>query len=117
MNFQEEVLEASAKLRARAAALATSTLRATRARAGVAAQRVARLRKSISVLNSARIEFSGVARQHASRFVKQNSPLVAAVRKDVSELARSTYRTLTTDSVSRKTRHRAPAHKRARKAA
>jgi hypothetical protein len=117
MNFQEKMLDASAELRACAAALATSTLHATRARASVAARRVARLRKSFSILEAARREFSSVARQHAKRFVKQNSPLVAAVRKDVSELARSTYRTLATGNVSRKSRRDAPTRKRARKAA
>jgi hypothetical protein len=49
--------------------------------------------------------------------VKQNSPLVAAVRKDVSEIARSTFTTLTQRPTPKKTRKPATARKRSAKAA
>jgi len=100
MNFQEKVIEASAQLRERTA------------------QRVEGFRKSLVVLNDASRQLNQVARVHASRFMKQNSPLVAAVRKDVSELARSTFATLTNARKPRKAvRKAATSRKRARKAA
>jgi len=79
-----------------------------------AATRVAALRKSLTVLNAARGEFKKVARRHAGRFVQQNSPLFAAVRQDVSELARSTYQTLTAGEAPKARAARAT-RKRARK--
>lgn len=119
MNFQEKVLEASAQLRARAEAIAQAAFSTARSRADVAAQRVDGLKKSFAVLNDAGRQFNQVARRHASRFVKQNSPLVAAVRKDVSQLARTTFTTLTRGAApaARKTRKPAAARKRAAKAA
>jgi len=115
MNLQEKLMEASAELRARAAALTDAAIKAAREQADDAVTRVAGLRKSLTVLNAARGKFRKVARQHASRFVKQNSPLFAAVRKDVSDIARSTYQTLTTGEAPKARRARA-ARKRARKA-
>lgn len=109
MNLQEKLLEASAELRGRAAALAASALETARKRAGLASQR-------ISVLNVAGREFNKVARRHAVHFVKQNSTIAAAVRKDVSDLARTTYASLATRAVPKKAR-RATARKRTRKAA
>ncbi len=122
MNFQEKVFEATAQLRARAEALAQAAIETTRGRADVAARRVDGLKKSFAVLNDAGRQFNQVARRHASRFVKQNSPLVAAVRKDVSELARSTFSTLTRRPAAKKGRKPAArrpvaARKRAAKAA
>jgi hypothetical protein len=118
MNFQEKVIEASAQLRERAAALADAALGSARERADRAAQRVEGFRKSLIVLNDAGKQLNKVARLHAGRFVKQNSPLVTAVRKDVSELARSTFATLTraprTGKPARKT---ATSRRRTRKAA
>ena len=87
MNFQEKLLEASAELRTRAAALAASTLERARNRANLTSKR-------ISVLNVAGRELNKVARRHAVRFVKQNSTIAAAVRKDVTDLARTTYASL-----------------------
>jgi hypothetical protein len=104
MNFQEKLLEASAELRARAAALAASS-------------RVEELKKSIAVLNGARLELRKVAGQHARHFVKQNSALVLAVRKDVSELARSTFASLSKRPATRKARRAPAARKRSAKAA
>jgi len=117
MNFQEKVFEASAQLRARAEAIAQSAIDKARARAGVASKRVDGFKKSLAVLNDAGRQFNQVARRHASRFVKQNSPLVAAVRKDVSEIARSTFTTLTQRPTPKKTRKPATARKRSAKAA
>ncbi len=116
MKFQEKIMETSAELRARAAALAEATVEATRKHADLAATQFDGLRKSVAVLNVAGQEFSRVARLHARRFVKQNSPLLAAARKDVSDLARSTYRSLS-GGAAPKVRQRASARKRARKAA
>jgi hypothetical protein len=117
MNFQEKLLEASADLRSRAAALATSALETARSRADQATRRVADLKGPISVLNGASREFNKVARRHAARFVKQNSTIVAAARKDVVELARSTYASLATRPTAKKARRTSTTRKRASKAA
>ena len=116
MNFQDKLVAASTDLRARAATLTDAAFKATREQADAAAVRIAALRKSLTVLKAARREFKKVARHHAGRFVKQNSPLFAAVRRDVSDLARSTYQTLTTGRTA-KARRAPAARKRARKAA
>ena len=94
MNFQEKLLEASAELRARAAALADRRPRNAPAPRDVAAKRVEVLKGSFATLNVAGRELNKVARRHAVRFVKQNSTIAAAVRKDVSALARTTYASL-----------------------
>jgi len=117
MFFREEVMEATADLRTRVTTLAKAAMNTAREQADASGVRVARLRKSIGVLSAARIEFQKVARRHVSRFVKRNSPLLAAVRKDVSDLARSTYRTIA-DGEAPKARRRATAsRRRGRKAA
>jgi hypothetical protein len=116
MNFQEKLLEASAELRTRAAALAASTVEIARSRAKLHT-RVEDLKKSISVLNGARLELRKVAGRHASHFVKQNSTLVSAVRKDVTDLARSTFASLSKRPVARKARRAPVARKRSVKAA
>src|SRR4249920_3806229 len=117
MNFQEKMFEASAQLRSRAAALASAALDNARQRADVAARRVEGFRTSLVVLNDAGRQLNQVARQHASRFVKQNSPLVAAMRKDVSVLARSTFAALTRGGKPAKTvRKTASSRKRTRQA-
>ena len=100
MNFQEKLLEASAELRTRAATIAASARKAARHRA-----------RLISVLEDAGREFGKVARRHAGQFLKQNSSIASAVRKDVSELARSTYASLSARPAARKGR-RAPAARR-----
>lgn len=117
MNLQEKFFEASAQLRARAEAIAQAAIETARTRASVAGKRVDGLKKSLAVLNTAGREFNQVARRHASRFVKQNSPLVAAVRKDFSQLARSTYSTLTRGPAVKKARKPATSRKRTAKAA
>ena len=116
MTLQEKLTAASAELRARAVTLTDAAFKATREQTDVAAARLANLRTSLMVLAAARTEFRKVARRHAGRFVKQNSPLFAAVRKDMSELARSTYQTLTTGQAP-KTRRARSTPKRARKTA
>ena len=110
MNFQEKLLEASADLRTRAATLAVSALDRARSRAGLASKR-------ISLLSVAGRELNKVARRHAVRFVKENSTLAAAVRKDVSELARTTYASLARRPAPKKARRAPAARKRATKAA
>ncbi len=112
MNFQEKLLEASSELRTRAAALAASALERARSRATLAS-------KGISVLNVAGRELNKVARRHAVRFVKQNSTIAAAVRKDVSDLARTTYASLAPAprTAPKKARRATTARKRATKAA
>jgi hypothetical protein len=96
MNFQEKLLETTAELRTRAAALATVAVATARARADVAVKRVEGLKGTLDVLTVAGREFNKVARRHVVRFVKENSTIAADARKDVSSLARSTYSTLAT---------------------
>jgi len=117
MNFQAKMFEASAELRARAATLAASVLESARQRAGHAAKRIDGLKGSLTVLEGAGRELKKVARRHATRFVKENSSLATAVRKDVSTLARSTYASLTERAAPKKTRRAPAARKRVRKAA
>jgi hypothetical protein len=54
---------------------------------------------------------------HVGQFVKQNSTIASAVRKDVSELARSTYASLASRPAAKKTRRTPAARKRSAKAA
>jgi|SRR5688572_11372355 hypothetical protein len=110
MNFQEKLFEASAELRTRAAALAASALERARSRADLTSRR-------LSVLNVAGRELNKVARRHVVRFVKQNATLATAVRKDVSDLARTTYASLAPRSAPKKARRAPTARKRATKAA
>ena len=110
MNLQEKLLEASAELRTRASALAAAALETARSRANLTSER-------ISVLNVAGRELNKVARRHAVRFVKQNSTFAAAVRKDVSDLARTTYASLAARTAPKKTRRATAARKRSNKAA
>ena len=118
MNFQEKVIEASAQLRERATALASVAIDRARQRADLAAKRVEGFRQSLVVLNGAGKQLNKVARLHAGRFVKQNSPLVAAASKDVSELALTTFKALTRGpQVKKPVRKAATSRKRARKAA
>lgn len=104
MNFQEKVAEATAQLRARSEAIAQAAFESARVRADVVARRVGGLKKSLAVLNVAGRELNQVARRHATRFVKQNSPLFMAVRNDVAEIARSAYTTLSKSQTSKKAR-------------
>ena len=104
MNFQEKIADATAELRACADSFAQAAFETARARAGAAASKVQGFRNSLAVLNDAGRQLNQVARRHARRFVKQNSPLVAAVREDVSQLARATISSLSTKQTSKKTR-------------
>jgi hypothetical protein len=94
MNFQEKLLETTADLRARAAALANVAVTTARARARIAATRVETLKGTFGALTVAGREFNKVARRHAVRFVKENSTIAVEAGKDVSALARTTYATL-----------------------
>ncbi len=107
MNFQEKLMEASADLRARAAALAASAIGNSRVR----------LKASLAVLNGAGRELTQVARRQGTRFVKQNSLIAADVRKEVTTLAQSTYASLTRRPAPKKARRAPAARKRAAKAA
>ena len=118
MNFQEKMLETTAELRARAAAIANVAVTTARTRASVAAKRVDVLKGSFAALTIAGREFNKVARRHAARFVKQNSTIAASAGKDVSSLARTTYAALTQRAAAPKARKIPAARKRAtRKAA
>jgi hypothetical protein len=118
MNFQEKVLETTADLRARAAALANAAVANARTRAEVAARRVNVLKGSFTALTVAGRELNKVARRHATRFVKENSTIAVSASKDVSALARTTYATLTQRAAPAKARKAPAARKRAaRKAA
>jgi hypothetical protein len=118
MNFQEKIVEASVLLRDHAAALADAALGRTRTRADRAGRQISGFRYSLVVLNDAGRQLNKVARLHAGRFVKQNSPLVTAVRKEVSDLARTTFLALKTGGKAPKTvRKAATSRKRVRNAA
>ena len=109
MNFQEKLIERTADLRSRAAALATVAVATARARAEVAVKRVEGLKGTLGALTVAGRELNKVARRHVIRFVRENSTIAADARKDVSSLARSTYSTLAAK--------RGPAKPKARKSA
>ena len=113
MNFQEKILEATADWRARATAIATAALNEAKVQATTANQRMNQLKGSIAVLGTAGRELNEVARRHGARFLKQNSTLATAASKDISQLARDTYTTLTRKPAPSKAR-RSPARKRAR---
>ena len=117
MNFQEKLMEASAEIRTRAAALAASAMGNARAQAELAGKRATQLKASLAVLNGAGRELNKVARRHAARFVKQNSSIAADVRKEVTTLAQSTYASLTRRAAPKKARRAPAARKRAAKAA
>jgi len=109
MNFQEKMLETTADLRARAAAMANVAVTTARSRAAVAAKRVGVLKGSFAALTVAGREFNKVARRHAARFVKENSTLAASAGKDVSALARTTFATLTQRAAAKPKARKAPA--------
>src|ERR1700741_1723569 len=115
MNFQEKVFEATADLRARAFSLANVALTRARTRAELAAKRVEKLKGSLATLSVAGRELNKVARQHASRFVKQNVGVAVDAGKDVSAIARSTYATIARGSINAKATkaRKGPARKRA----
>lgn len=117
MNFQEKLMETSAELRTRAAALAASAINNARAQADLAAKRAVQLKASLTVLNGAGRELNKVARRNAVRFVKQNSTIAADVRKELATLAQSTYASLTQRTTQKKARRTSPARKRGAKAA
>ncbi|HTU64916.1 MAG TPA: hypothetical protein VMF52_03110 [Steroidobacteraceae bacterium] len=94
MNFQEKLVDVSAELRARATALSHTALDVVRARAAIAARRAEGLKGSFETLSAASRQLAGVARRHASRFVKENSALARAAGADVTVLARETYASL-----------------------
>ena len=106
MNIQDQVIESTANLRARAAAFADSAV--TRARAVLTSQRVDSVKASLNALQLAGREFNKVARRHVSRFVKENSVIARDAGKEVTALARSTYSSLAKQAAS-------PARKSARK--
>jgi hypothetical protein len=113
MNFQEKMLETTADLRARAAALADVAVNTARTRATFAAKRVEVLKGSFAALTVAGRELNKVARRHAARFVKENSTIATSAGKDVSALARTTFTTLTQRAAPKKAR-KAPASSRKR---
>jgi hypothetical protein len=120
MNFQDKMLETTADLRKRAAALATVAVKTARARAEIAAKRVETLKGPLAKLTQAGRELNQVARRHAVRFVKENSSIAVEAGRDVSALARTTYASLAKRPVaSKKTARKAAPRKRsaARKAA
>ena len=106
MNFQEKLLESSAELRTRARAIAASAAKTVRDPA-----------KLLSALDGARRKLGRVARRHGTRFVKQNASIASDLRKDVTELARTTYATLSTRPAPKKPRRAAATRKRSTSAA
>jgi hypothetical protein len=104
MKFQENLIEASAALAARAGALANTALNTVRARTGVTAGRVEVLKGSLGTLTLAGRELNRVARRHASRFVKENSALARAAGQELGTLARSTIVSLARPTPAAKAR-------------
>jgi hypothetical protein len=102
MNFQEKMLEATAELRARAAAIANVAVATARVQAKAATQRA-------QVLKIAGRELNKVARRHAQRFVKENSIIAVDAGKDVTALARTTYATLAKRPATAPKSRKAPA--------
>jgi hypothetical protein len=98
MKFQDQVIESTADLRARAAAFADSAV--TRARAVLTSARVDSVKASLGTLQLAGREFNKVARRHVSRFVKENSVIARDAGKEVTALARSTYSSLAKQAAS-----------------
>ncbi|MDF3019010.1 MAG: hypothetical protein K0Q92_313 [Steroidobacteraceae bacterium] len=98
MKFQDQVIESTADLRARAAAFADSAV--TRARAVLTSARVDSVKASLDALQLAGREFNKVARRHVSRFVKENSVIARDAGKEVTALARSTYSSLAKQAAS-----------------
>jgi len=94
MNFQEKVSQAAVQFRTHVESLAQGAIAAARNRQDIAERRIADVRKSFAVLTDASHEFNQIARRHAGLFVKENSPLITAARKDVSKLARATFSAL-----------------------
>jgi len=94
MTFQEKMFESTADLRARAAAIANAAVDAARTRADAASRRVELLKGSLMTLSAASRQLNKVARNHATRFVKENSALAITAGRDVSDIARTTYAAL-----------------------
>jgi len=119
MNFQEKMLETTADLRARAAALANVAVTTARVRAKAATQRAQVLKGSLTTLTIAGRELNKVARRHAQRFIKENSIIAADAGKEVSALARTTFATLAKRPATARKARKAPAARKraARKAA
>jgi hypothetical protein len=117
MNFQDKMLETTADLRKRAAALATVAVKTARARAEIAAKRVETLKGPLAKLTQAGRELNKVARRHAVRFVKENSSIAVEAGKDVSALARTTYASLAKRPVAPKPTARKTTAQRKRSAA
>lgn len=109
MNFQENLIENTARASARAAELASAAMATAKGRARVAAERVELLKAAGQKLNL-------VARRHATRFIKQNRTLVSAAGKDLSELARSTIATFTREAAPASPIRRKPAKRSSKKA-
>lgn len=118
MNFQDKVFETTADFRARAAALTRTAIGAARLQANAASGRVSKLKTTLGALTLAGRQLNKVARRHVSRLVKQNSSIARDAGKEISALARSTYRQLSKQDAApvRRTRKSA-ARKRAAKAA
>jgi hypothetical protein len=112
MNFQEKLFEATQDLRTRAVTLGKAALLTARERAAVAAtraeKRVGALKTSLTTLGVAGREFEKVARRHGAQFVKQNSSLVQAARKDVTSLALTTFDAIAKRGASTKKKARKP---------
>ncbi len=106
MNFQEKVVENTAGLRARAAAIADAAIITARSRASLAAKRLKNLKGSLAVLKMAGQDLNHVARRHLTRLVEENRAIAALAGKDLGALARSTYASLakrgTTTRMARK---------------
>jgi hypothetical protein len=103
MNFQENLFETAAEVRDRAASAATAALETARERAILASRRAKDLKGSLIVLKSAGKELNLVARRHVGRLVSENRAIVVEAGRDLGTLARTTYKSITTQGPKKRT--------------
>lgn len=116
MKYQDEFFNLRNQLRENLQARAKAAIDGARSRFSEAEQRVQRLKQSLAVVTEAGQELGKITGRHARHFARQNAPLLAAVGKDLSVLARSTLSKVQHGSPARRAR-KTPATRRARKAA
>ncbi len=90
MKFQEEVIESAAIFTQKAAEIATAVARRARAKAARVAQDVD-LNQKLVEIRATGVTLGKIAREHGTRFVRQNAAIASSARKDLGELARSAF--------------------------
>jgi len=117
MKYQDEFFNLRNQLRENLQARAKAAIDGARSRLSEAEQRVQRLKQSLAVVTEAGQELGKITGRHARHFARQNAPLLAAVGKDLSVLARSTLAKVQHGSPAGRRARKTPATRRARKAA